>query len=267
MSITATRLSYGSRTDIGNVRSENQDAFGKFPADSLDLAAPKGQMFIVADGMGGHRGGREASALAVNTIQEAYFADPADSPGNRLRNAFQTANEAIYQYGRRNPSLSAMGTTCSALVLKENRAFVAHVGDSRVYRIARSSVRQLTQDHSEVAEMVRRRMLTKEQAEKHPKRSILYRALGVGQVVEVDLIEDLSLSADEFYLLCSDGLYNNVHDDEMHTLVLSKPPQEACDALVSLSNERGGQDNITVQVIHLQGPPSVLDSVKRLLTG
>jgi protein phosphatase len=107
--------------------------------------------------------------------------------------------------------------------------------------------------------------LTKEQAEKHPKRSILYRALGVGQVVVVDLMEDLQLGADEYYLLCSDGLYNNVHDDEMLELVLSNPPQEACDAMINLSNDRGGQDNITVQVVHLQGPPSVLDSVKRLL--
>jgi protein phosphatase len=113
--------------------------------------------------------------------------------------------------------------------------------------------------------MVRRRELSKEQAKKHPQRSILYRALGVGPEVEVDVIPNLTLRADEYYLLCSDGLYNNVEDQEMQRLVIANPPSAACKALVDLSNDRGGQDNITVQVVHLEGSPSVLDGVKRLL--
>ncbi len=265
MSDIELRISYGNCTDIGLVRSENQDAFGKFPADTLDPAAPKGHVFIVADGMGGHRGGKEASALAVETIQNAYFADASDSTEESLRKAFLKANEAIYRYGRSNPLLAAMGTTCSTLVILEHKAFVAHVGDSRVYRITRLSVKQLTKDHSQVAEMVRRRELSREQAKKHPQRSILYRALGVGSDVEVDIVSNLTLRADEYYLLCSDGLYNNVDDEEMQKLVLSHPPPAACKAMVDLANERGGQDNITVQVVHVQGPSSVLDGVKRLL--
>lgn len=265
MTENALRISYGNCTDIGLVRSENQDASGKFPVDTLDAATPKGQMFIVADGMGGHRGGKEASALAVETIQQAYFADPSDSIEDSLREAFQKANEAIYKHGRSNPLLAAMGTTCSTLVIQEHKAFIAHVGDSRVYRITRLSVKQLTKDHSQVAEMVRRRELSKEQAKKHPQRSILYRALGVGLHVEVDLISNITLRADEFYLLCSDGLYNNVDDQEMQDLVLANAPPVACKALVDLANDRGGQDNITVQVVHVEGPSSMLDGVKRLL--
>ena len=259
------RISYGSCTDIGLVRSENQDAFGKFPAENLDATTPKGQVFIVADGMGGHRGGREASALAVDTIQQAYFSDPSDLIEECLRNAFQKANEAIYRHGRSNPLLAAMGTTCSTLVVRENKAFIAHVGDSRVYRITRQNVKQLTKDHSQVAEMVRRRELSKEQAKKHPQRSILYRALGVGPEVEVDIIPNLTLRADEYCLLCSDGLYNNVEDQEMQRFVITNPPSAACKALVDLSNDRGGQDNITVLVVHFEGSSSVLDGVKRLL--
>lgn len=265
MAESVLRISYGNCTDIGLVRSENQDAFGKFPTESIDSTAPKGQMFIVADGMGGHRGGREASALAVDTIQQTYFSDPSDSIEESLRRGFQKANEVIYRHGRSNPLLAAMGTTCSTLVVHEHRAFVAHVGDSRIYRITRQNVKQLTKDHSQVAEMVRRRELSKEQAKKHPQRSILYRALGVGPEVEVDIIPNLALRADEFYLLCSDGLYNNVEDQEMQKLVLSNPPAEACKAMVDLSNDRGGQDNITVQVVHIEGSSSVLDGVKRLL--
>lgn len=247
------------------VRSENQDAVGKFPPDTLDLESPKGQLFVIADGMGGHRGGREASTVAVSTVQEVYFADASDSAADSLRNAFRAANEAIYRLGRRNPSLGPMGTTCSALALWNNKACVAHVGDSRVYRITVSAIRQITEDHSEVAEMVRSRLLTKEKAETHPKRSILYRALGVGSDLEVDIIGNMTLGAEEYYLLCSDGLYNYVDDEEMRALVLSKPPQEACQTMIDLANERGGHDNITVQVIHVQGRSSVLGSVKRFL--
>ena len=181
------KLAFANKTDIGRVRSENQDALGKFPADDVDLSSPKGQLFVIADGMGGHAGGREASRLAVDVIGKSYYSSHA-TVVESLKQAFNDANQAIFDYSVNNPAFHGMGTTCIALVLQHDAACVAHIGDSRLYRISRSKIEQLTNDHSKVAEMVRRGIITAHEARDHPERSMLYRAMGVQAEFQFDLI-------------------------------------------------------------------------------
>jgi serine/threonine protein phosphatase PrpC len=234
----------------GRVRSENQDSYGQFPREPLDPPSEKGRLFIVADGMGGHKAGREASELAVETLAEAYYADPAPDAATSLQNAFLEANRRIYEQSLSSSMFAGMGTTCTALVLTNGRGVIGHIGDSRIYRVTRRKILQLTEDHSRVADLVRRAIITKEQARTHPERSQLYRALGTRDAVEVDILPSVRLPSDCYCLLCTDGLFNHVSEDEMQSIVLARAPQDACHALVDLANERGGQDNITVQVVH-----------------
>jgi protein phosphatase len=251
-----TIITFGVCSDVGMVREDNQDSYGKFPEGDLDISAPKGQLFIVADGMGGHVGGREASEMAVNTIHESYFKDDVGPVPAGLRHAFEQANARIYEFSTSHPRYANMGTTCSALALKDDRGYVNHIGDSRIYRVTQSSIEQLTNDHSRVAELQRRGLITKEEARYHPERSHLYRALGVRPTAEVDAIEDVHLNGNEYFVLCSDGLVNHVEEGEIKDIVLNNKPQEACERLVALANEHGGTDNITVLVVQVSATDS-----------
>jgi protein phosphatase len=246
-------ITFGQRSDIGRLRTENQDCCGKFPAASLNLSEPQGLLFIVADGMGGHAAGREASAMAVETVQQVYFSNPSQSLTERLQRALQIANEKIYNYARRFAGDQLMGTTCTALVMKEASGCIAHVGDSRIYRITRESIKQLTHDHTEVAAMLRDGLLTEQEALQHPERSRLNRALGINADLEVDLIENIPLQANEHFLLCTDGLVK-VDPAEIKKIVLAHEPQQACDQLIQLALKRGGHDNVTAQVIRVNHP-------------
>ena len=256
-------LSFGSFSHTGVVRKENQDSLGKFPEGDLDLSSPKGQLFIVADGMGGHQAGRKASEMAVHHLSQSYLAYPGNDVPTALRTAFNRANEQIYRCSLEHPEFRGMGTTCSVLILKGSRGYIGHVGDSRIYRIGRRKIQQLTKDHSKVAELVRQGILSKDEARYHPERSHLYRALGTRPAAEVDYVDDIPLESSKFFLLCSDGLFNHVEEREMQKLVLSNPPSEACKALVDLANQRGGTDNISVQVVQLAVNPNLLGKILR----
>jgi serine/threonine protein phosphatase PrpC len=233
------------------IRSENQDAFGKFPEGNLDLNCPGGQLFIIADGMGGQNAGREASRMAVKTLAEKYYAGGGPTVVDDLKSSFAAANDAIFRKSTSSPEFHGMGTTCVALVLKNGHAYIGNIGDSRVYEIHERGIVQLTNDHSKVAEMVRRGIISKEEARSHPERSHLYRAMGPRPSVEVDFFDRLPVASNRWYLMCTDGLFNHVDDPEMQRIVLSNSPEKACRQLVHLANERGGSDNITVQVIHV----------------
>jgi len=254
-------IEFGYCSDIGRVRSENQDFFGKFPENTLSLSEPLGQLFVIADGMGGYTGGRKASELAVDTIHQVYASSPENDVAKNLGHAIERANEKIYEYGLNNPKYRQMGTTCSALVLKDLKGYIAHVGDSRIYRIGKRSVTQLTNDHSKVAEMERRGLLTPEEAKNHPERSQLYRACGVKPDIEIDIADNIDLGRREYFLMCTDGLHNHVEPDEMQSCVLTYGPREAACKLVELANERGGSDNITVLVIEVKGSESFVDGL------
>lgn len=242
----------GQASHQGLKRVDNQDAWGRLPEDAQGLSSCKGQLLIVADGMGGHAGGKEASGMAVRLVQEAYFADPDENIAACLERAFAAANAQIYQRANDHLEFHGMGTTCTALVLKDDRVYVAHLGDSRAYRITKSKIEQLTQDHTKVAEMVRLGILNRKEALHHPEKSHLYRALGIAATMPAEVSNLGPLQAGEYYLLCTDGIAK-VELAEVKRLVLENPPQAACDQLIQAANACGGSDNSTVQVIAIQG--------------
>lgn len=236
-------------------RADNQDSYGAFPEQGRqDLLTPFGLLFIVADGMGGHVGGREASQLAVKTVEATYFTEPPDDVGERLGMAIEAANEQIFDRARLDPSLHGMGTTCTTLVLRGQSAYLAHVGDSRAYRLRDGALEQLTLDHSRVAELVRENLISAEDAAQHPYRNVLSRALGTAPEVEVDIDGPIAVQPGDVFLLCSDGL-NYLTDDEIKATMLAYPPQAACDRLVEQANDRGGVDNVTMQIVQVDHLP------------
>jgi len=257
-------ITYGQASHVGLKRSDNQDAYGKFPADQDALTYPKGQLFLVADGMGGHQGGQEASQMAIRTIEESFSTSIINDTGTRLKKAFEVANEKIFNYAQEDSALYGMGTTCTSVALKNRQAWIVHVGDSRAYLISQH-IKQLTTDHTRVEELVQQKILTKEEAVHHPHRNVLSRAMGVEVDVQVDLTGPVPIQAGDYFLICSDGL-SRVTKQELYSTVLDFPPQEACDQLVQMANNRGGHDNVTVQVIRINYVPRrvIHDAFERL---
>ena len=225
-----------ARTHIGKVRASNQDAILVCPG--------KYGIYGVADGMGGHRAGDVASRIAVEVTEKALKnARPSIA---LLRSAIQEANLAIYREQQRNPDFSGMGTTMTVIWEDDGRVLLGHVGDSRAYRVRERSIRQISQDHSMVAEMVRRGALTEEEARVHPYRNIITRALGTDETVDVDA-EELDKQPGDLFLLCSDGLSEYVQDEGMLYILRKHPAlEEAADVLLNMALEGGGRDNISV---------------------
>ncbi len=244
-------IEYSGRSDIGLVRSENQDSFGKYPIGVMDIYSPKGQLFIIADGMGGHAGGKIASRLAVDTVSKIYFSLENLNTSEAVRNAIDQANKRIYWESESSDyNLAGMGTTCSVLVLKANKAVIGHVGDSRIYRIKENNIEQLTEDHTQVNEMLKQGILSVKEAENYPLKTVLARALGTDKQVKADIIPDLLIKEGQSYILCSDGL-GKVNPEEILEIVSSNSAAEASEKLVKIANERGGNDNVTVLVIKI----------------
>ena len=245
----AFRILVAQKSDTGLVRSENQDfAILSSPAED---SAGKGRLMIVADGMGGHRGGATASRLAATTIKDTYLQSDSADPTNALRDALVEANRRIFIEAQSNPDVRGMGTTTSALVIRDGQAYVAHVGDSRVYLIRNGEIRQLTDDHSLVASMVREGLLTSKEAETHPRRNVLQRSVGVGENVEVDVLKPLDLEAGDTFVLCSDGLHGLVREPEILE-VGQLPIQTAVDEFIRRALDRGAPDNVTVVVARVE---------------
>jgi len=243
-------ITYASLSDKGLQRTSNQDSYGVFPEDRFAFLEPKGQLFIVADGVGGQTGVKKTSEVAINIVRQVYFADQTEEVSISLRRALESANEKIFHNAGSGIPFQKFGSTCTALVLTKDHAYIAHIGDSRIYRISNNNIEQLTQDHTEVEEKLRTGFLTKDEAKNHPERSILSRALGVELIAEVDIQENIPLRSGDYYALCTDGL-GKVSPEEIKDIVLSNSPQEACELLVQLANQRGGEDNITVQVVRI----------------
>lgn len=242
------KVHVGVLSDVGQVRTANQDSFGQFPVTPEQSV--KERLFIVADGMGGHARGEEASQLAVEALQEAFFDGEQWSIGERLRRAFEKANTRVYELGRATLAHDTMGTTCTAMVLVNGHVHMAHVGDSRAYRIDADGIKQLTRDHTLVEELRRQGVLTEDEARTHPRRHALTRALGIQPTLQVDVLEAMPIRVPQYYLLCSDGLAP-VSETEIQQVVLNYPPQQACERLVQMANDRGGTDNVTVLIVGL----------------
>ena len=234
-----TDFRVGSATDVGRVRSNNQDSF----------LVREGDLFAVADGMGGHQGGEVASALALQILGQAH-----DEPStSTLVRAVRSANQAVFDKAGADPDLKGMGTTLTALAdvdTREGRRLgIVNVGDSRLYRLRNDRIEQLTEDHSLVASLVRQGRITAEEAESHPQRNILTRALGIDEAVAVDSWEVEPVAGDRF-LICSDGLFNEVDENRIvATLRRFEDPGDAARELVRLANDGGGRDNITAVVV------------------
>jgi len=236
-------LHHDSLSDIGCQRQRNEDATG-FTA----LQNPAGTfLMVVADGVGGNRAGDVASSLAVDTVGQEFFrrADAVD-PATALREALATANGIIYQAAQADPNRTGMATTCTAAVIRGRDLVLAHVGDSRAYLAGNGHIRQLTEDHSVAAEYARRGSPLPEC--ETTLGNVLTRWLGTAHGVAVDIIGTLRLPEHSCLVLCSDGLSKVVAPEEIQDLVTTDLPTVACQRLVELARERGGPDNITVQV-------------------
>ena len=233
-------------TDIGKKRSFNQD----YAWMTTDEIGKLPNLFIVADGMGGHRGGGYASRLAVETILEQIRQSQADSPAEILVDAIRHANECIRQTAAEDEQLSGMGTTVVAATCADRQLQVANVGDSRLYIADDVGIRQITEDHSLVQEMVRMGEISQEEARNHPDKNIITRALGAEKTVDVDFF-DLKLEPGNVVLMCSDGLSNMVEDDRIGEIIsdTDRDLQERGQALISEANRNGGKDNIAIVLI------------------
>lgn len=232
-------------SDIGLRRRENQDAYGT--AHSADVS-----LFIVADGMGGARGGGTASTLAVNIIAHEALEEDGQISLSSLKTAIELSNKLIFYRSSQDEELSGMGTTVVALAVVGDSVFVAHVGDSRIYRLHGTVLTQLTRDHTLVQELVDSGAIPPEEAANHPIAHMLTRSLGPTEAVEVELrvLPEPAIPGDK-YLLCSDGLYNLVFEEEIAEELSKGTPEEAAQRLVGLALERGGTDNVTVQILEV----------------
>jgi PPM family protein phosphatase len=238
-----------SATDQGLVRSENQDSFLVYKADDGEVLGRKGFLAIVADGVGGQIGGKKASETAVEIIREHYIKASADSLSS-LTQAIEVANSSIYTLSAKNEQFRGMATTCTALAVRDEHAFIAHVGDSRAYLYRNGELSQITNDHTLVESLVREGLITREQARNHPRRNVILRALGSKGTVDVDT-HIVDLMPNDIMLLCSDGLYNMVSHENISSILASFPVEEGGLRMMETAKQAGGFDNITIIIMRM----------------
>jgi protein phosphatase len=243
---------YAALTDVGVKRSHNQDACAARPAVDAPGFDAGGHVFVVADGMGGHAVGEKASAKAVQDIPHLYRKYVQEGVAPALRKAFTETNAGIHAIGQENPEFRGMGTTSTALILRPEGAWVAHVGDSRAYRIRGGVAEQLTFDHSWVWEIARRQGVDPDELGDF-KRNVIIRSLGPDPEVEIDIEGPHPVEPGDIYVLCSDGLTGLVNPQEVGAVVSAMPADDAVRLLVHLANLRGGPDNITVMIVRVPG--------------
>jgi PPM family protein phosphatase len=245
----------------GQRRANNEDAVYVEPTKSR-LVRARGLLCLVADGMGGHAAGEVASRLAVETVQARYYGSDTDSVVDALEDGIATANTEIERYTAAHPETQGMGCTLTAAVICGDELVIGHVGDSRAYLVRESKSRQLTADHSWVAQQVVAGVLTVEQAEHHPDRNVLLRALGHEPYAPADIYRR-RLQAGDALVLCSDGLTCVVDDGEIGELVGQRQPQQAVSDLIDLANHRGAPDNVSVVVLRVTARAAAVPSLGR----
>lgn len=243
------QVTIACKTDLGRVRENNEDKFEYFlPEDEATLAT-RGQVFVVCDGMGGHAAGQIASELAAKTFIDVYLHHPSTEVEAALRGAVVAANRFVLDVARTVPGRKGMGTTLSGLALIQNKAYIAQVGDSRVYRMRGGQLEMLTTDHTWVEDAVSQG-IAREVAEQHPYRHVLTRAVGTEDDVQVDVFSH-DLQAGDLFLLCSDGLLNHVPDSVIADHLSMYRPAEATWKLVGRALMEGGSDNTTVMIVRV----------------
>ena len=246
-------LKHASVSDQGMRRANNQDSLATYVTDDVSTWATRGHLLMVADGMGAHAAGELASKLAVDNIPHNYFKLRDLYPPAALRQAIRDANNSIHAKGQSSIGFQGMGTTCSCLVLLPQGALVAHIGDSRVYRLRGDLLEQLTFDHSLVWEMAAAGQMNEADVPAYIPKNVITRSLGPHPTVHVDLEGPFSAQSGDKFLICSDGLSGPVNDEEIGTLLGCLEPKDAADTLVDLANLRGGPDNISVVVAQVNG--------------
>jgi protein phosphatase len=240
------------RTDAGCRREHNEDSVVFIRPGDVGMLSSKGVLTVVADGMGGHSAGEMASRIAVEIIGRRYF-ESSTEWRSALVESIHDANAAILERSRREDWLSDMGTTCTALAIREGFAWCGHVGDSRLYLVRDGQIYAMTQNHSAVMERVRMGLLTREEARRHEDRNVIVRSLGSRADLCVDTWDEpLPLINGDRFVLCSDGLYDIVEDSEINMLVAKADPFDAAQRLIALTRERGAPDNVTAAIVGLQ---------------
>jgi protein phosphatase len=245
--VSEPELRWAARTDVGHARERNEDSY---------LTGER--IFAVADGLGGHNAGDVASRLAIEALtalNQRVGDTPDDRIADELSDAVLEANRAVYQRAQADAKVRGMGTTLTAVAIGDGSAHVAHVGDSRCYLLRGESMSQMSSDHTLVARMVAEGKLTPEQAEVHPQRSILTRALGAEPEIDIDTFV-IALAPGDRIVLCSDGLSSVVPVEQIRQAVAGGDDLDiACRRLVDAANDRGGPDNITVVLVEVTGTP------------
>ena len=252
------RVEYAALSDIGFRRRNNQDSYSVQIAPDREQWGRRGHLFLVADGMGGHAVGELASKIAADTIPHTYQKLDGVDPPEALKAAVVAGNATINARGEMNRDFTRMGTTLTSLVLYPRGAVIAHVGDSRAYRVRADRIEQLTFDHSLQWELLRQGRMSPEEIFRREPRNVITRSLGPNPTVQVDVEGPFPTRPNDVYVLCSDGLSSMVRDEEIGIACRELAPSEACRLLVDLANLRGGPDNITVVVVRVGAIPPEL---------
>jgi protein phosphatase len=246
LQVEATGLS-----ETGPHREINEDALGAFGPGEMPGTDRKGYLYVVADGMGGHLAGEVASTTAVATLRDEYYSPSSHSRIEpALRRAVQAANLRVHDLAHRHAEYRSMGTTLTTIALAGNCAYVAHIGDSRAYHWRGGELKLLTTDHSEAAELVRLRILKPDKVRDHPGRNVLTRTIGSNLISRPDFLRQPIASGDRF-ILCSDGLWSELEDDELGQVVGDCSPAEACRELMDRVLARGCPDNASIEIVHV----------------
>jgi len=253
-----SKLSFVSKTDVGMVRSNNEDFYDFFSSDF-------GEVFIICDGMGGYSGGEIASKLATNTIKNRIQNNPhrLTYPPDIIREAIDVANKVIIDKSNEDASLKGMGTTVVILIIKNNFAYYGHVGDSRLYLSRGNIFTGLTKDHSFVQQLVDKGLITPKEAETHPRKNEITKALGISENLNPEIRQDgLKIYKGDKFLLCSDGLNSMVSDEEISKILSDYDIEDAADILIEKANEYGGKDNITLQIVRVDEGEELTEEVE-----
>ena len=249
----------GMITDVGKVREVDEDSI--LAADlSCGINSENNQFLLlaVADGMGGHAKGEEASKIALNTITKTVIPQLNDNIPytDLLDQGIKNANQAILDYTVEHPETKGMGTTSVCAVVKDNEVHLVNLGDSRAYVVSNDEIRRVTKDHSLVQELVDKGVITEEETRTHPQKNVISRAIGINADIESDTMR-LKLASDESLLLCCDGVIAHLTDEDIHkTIIESSDPDAACQNIVNLANERGGSDNISLIILSSEDNPN-----------
>src|SRR6266851_5594366 len=238
-----------SLSDVGCQRENNEDSYSYWESPDDSSFARLGRLAIVADGMGGCEGGQFASRIAVESVEQIYSSSSDPDPRQRLLEGFRQAHARIQQRARENPGLNGMGTTLTAFALVGNQFYYAHIGDSRLYLLRAGKLHLVTHDHSLVSRLVETGIIRAEDADNHPQKHVLTAAVGIAEENQPDSPDaPVPLEKSDVMLLCTDGLWGQVSEPELEQILASQAPPDACRSLVQLAKDRGGPDNITLQI-------------------